>query len=84
MQAVVRAEKLTQIAFALPAGVFVGWAVGLLLDKMLHQRWIYIAGLIVGAIAGFVQVFRMVSEPDLATYDRSAAPGAGFDDKDKE
>ena len=34
--------------------------IGVGLDKWLHQHWIYIAGMIVGAAAGFVQIFRVV------------------------
>ena len=44
----------------LPAAVVVGWAMGLVLDRWLHQHWINIAGLIAGAVAGFVQIFRIV------------------------
>ncbi|MGA8531103.1 MAG: AtpZ/AtpI family protein [Acidobacteriaceae bacterium] len=59
--ALVRAERLTQIAFILPAAVLVGWIAGAALDKWLHQHWIYLVGLLLGAIAGFVQVFRLVA-----------------------
>jgi F0F1-type ATP synthase assembly protein I len=44
----------------LPVGTVVGWAIGLGLDKWLHQHWIYIPGLILGAAAGFVEIFRVV------------------------
>ena len=54
-----RAEKLTQIAFILPVAVFIGWALGAALDKWLHQHWIYIVGLIFGAIAGMVEAVRL-------------------------
>lgn len=60
--AVVRAERLTQIAITLPAAVFVGWIAGAGLDKWLHQNWIYLAGLLLGAVAGFIQVFRLISD----------------------
>jgi len=56
-----KAEKLTQIAFILPVSVFVGWALGAALDKWLHQSWIYIVGILLGAVAGFVQIFRLVA-----------------------
>lgn len=59
--ALVRAERLTQIAFILPAAVFVGWIAGAGLDKWLHQSWIYIVGILLGAVAGFIQVFRLVA-----------------------
>ena len=67
MATLLRAEKLTQIAFILPVAVFIGWALGLGLDKWLHQHWIYLVGIIVGAVAGFVQIFRLVasSEKDI-------------------
>lgn len=59
--ALVHAERLLQIAFILPAAVFVGWIAGAGLDKWLHQDWIYLAGIVLGAVAGFVQVFRLIS-----------------------
>lgn len=55
-----RIASLTQIALLLPAATFVGWAIGLGLDHWLGQHWIYAVGLIGGAAAGFVQVFRTV------------------------
>jgi len=61
MATLLRAEKLTQIAFVLPVAVFVGWALGALLDKWLHQNWIYLVGIIFGAVAGFIQIFRLVA-----------------------
>ena len=41
VDSLVRAEKLTQIAFILPAAVVVGWLGGAGLDKWLHTNWIY-------------------------------------------
>ena len=58
LQTLVKAERLTQIAFVLPAAVLVGWGAGALLDKWLHQDWIYIVGLILGAVAGMVEAVR--------------------------
>ncbi|RRA49659.1 AtpZ/AtpI family protein [Acidipila sp. EB88] len=85
MQALVKAEKLSQVAFALPVSVLVGWLLGAGLDKLLHQHWIYIAGLLLGVVAGFIQVFRMINEPGLLSataYDKSAPRGQGFSDKE--
>jgi ATP synthase protein I len=62
LSALVRVERLIQLALLLPAATFVGWAIGYGLDQWLHQHWIYLAGLIVGAFSGFVQVFRVVSQ----------------------
>ena len=86
LQALAKAEKLTQIAFALPLAALVGWGLGVLADRVLHQQWIWIAGLILGVIAGFVQVFRMVREPGLlsaAAPDPNAPKGPGFNDRDE-
>ena len=38
----------------------IGWAIGLALDRWLNQHWMNVAGLILGAIAGFVQTIRIV------------------------
>lgn len=56
----VRAERLMQIAFILPVAVVVGWAIGAGLDKWLHQHWIYLVGVVLGSVAGFIEVFRLV------------------------
>jgi ATP synthase protein I len=59
LDALVKAEKLSQIAFVLPVSVVVGWGAGVLLDRWLHQHWIYIVGLILGSIAGLVEAVRL-------------------------
>jgi ATP synthase protein I len=51
LQSLVRVESLIQLGLLLPACVVIGW---------LNQHWINIAGLIAGAIAGFVQTIRIV------------------------
>ncbi len=87
MQALVKVEKLTQIAFALPVSALVGWGLGILLDYWLHQHWIYLAGLILGVTAGCVQIFRMVAAPGMigtTAVDRKAPKGPGFSDSDDE
>ena len=58
MKLIIRAEKLTQIAFVMPAAVLIGWGLGALLDKWLHTGWIYIVGLVVGAAAGLFEAVR--------------------------
>jgi len=56
--------RYSQIAFALPAATLIGWLLGSLLDRWLHTTWIYIAGLILGMITGFVELIRMVVSED--------------------
>ncbi|HTC94236.1 MAG TPA: AtpZ/AtpI family protein [Terriglobales bacterium] len=58
--ALLQIARYSQIAFALPAATVLGWLLGLLLDRWLHTTWIYIAGLILGIIVGFVELIRMV------------------------
>ena len=60
VQSLVGVQSLISLGLMLPAAVVVGWAMGLVLDRWLHQHWINIAGLIAGAVAGFVQIFRIV------------------------
>jgi F0F1-type ATP synthase assembly protein I len=60
MKSLVQVESLVQLALMLPIATVIGWLMGVGLDKWLHQHWIYIPGLILGAAAGFVQIFRVV------------------------
>ena len=57
----VTAESMIQLAIALPAGCVIGWLVGSWLDRHFHQSWISIVGILLGAAAGFVQIFRTAS-----------------------
>ena len=59
LQSLVRVESILQLGLLLPACVVIGWAIGLALDHWLNRHWINIAGLIAGAIAGFIQTVRV-------------------------
>ncbi len=52
--------RYSQIAFIIPAAIVVGLFLGKLLDYWLHTHWLYVVGVIVGAIAGFVDMIRMI------------------------
>jgi F0F1-type ATP synthase assembly protein I len=54
----VQMAKYSQLAFVFPAATVAGWLIGVALDRWLHTSWLYIAGLIVGIIAGFVELIR--------------------------
>ncbi len=56
--------RYSGLALALPASTFVGWVIGALLDKWLHTTWLYLVGLILGIVAGFVQLIRAVTGPE--------------------
>ena len=53
---VVKAESMIQLAIALPAGCLIGWLGGHWLDGHFHQGWMGIAGIVLGAAAGLVQI----------------------------
>ncbi len=53
--------RYSQLAFVLPACTIVGWLIGVGLDHWLHKTWLYLVGLIVGIIAGFVELVRTVT-----------------------
>jgi ATP synthase protein I len=55
----VRVETMIQLAIALPAGCLIGWLLGSWLDRHFQQHWIGIAGILLGAVAGFIQIFTM-------------------------
>ena len=57
----VKAESMIQLAIALPAGCVIGWLIGAWLDQHYHQTWIGVTGIVLGAIAGFLQIFRTAS-----------------------
>ena len=52
--------EYTSLAFLLPAATFVGYLVGYLLDKAFGTHFLYIVFLVLGIIAGFVQLVRQL------------------------
>jgi F0F1-type ATP synthase assembly protein I len=58
LQDLVKAESMIQLAIAIPAGCLIGWGIGTWLDHHFHQDWIAITGIILGAIGGFLQIYR--------------------------
>jgi F0F1-type ATP synthase assembly protein I len=56
-----QAARWSELAFIFPAATVVGWLIGAALDHWLHTRWLYLVGLILGIIAGFAALIRMVN-----------------------
>jgi len=56
----VQIARYSQLAFTLPAATVVGWAIGVGLDHWLHTKWLYIPGLLLGILAGFIELIRTV------------------------
>jgi len=57
----VQLANYSQLAFIFPAATVAGWLIGLALDHWLHTAWLYLAGLILGIVAGFVELIRTVT-----------------------
>lgn len=54
--------RYSEIAFIIPAAVVVGLLLGKLLDYWLHTQWLFLGGIIFGAVVGFMQMIRMVTK----------------------
>jgi ATP synthase protein I len=57
----VKAESMIQLALVLPAACLIGALGGGALDKHFHTGWMVVVGVLLGATAGFVQIFRTAS-----------------------
>jgi F0F1-type ATP synthase assembly protein I len=53
-----QAMKYAHLGMVLPVAVFVGWLVGAWADKMFETSWITLAGILLGIVAGFVEITR--------------------------
>ena len=58
---IVTAARYSEIGFIIPAAVFLGYILGRLFDRWFHTHWLFLAGVIFGAVAGFIQMIRMAS-----------------------
>ena len=61
---IVQLANYSQLAFIFPAATVVGWLIGSALDHWLHTTWLYLVGLILGIIAGFVELIRLVTSSE--------------------
>jgi len=48
------------LALVLPVSTFVGYLIGYWLDRKLGTQWLRIVFLILGSVAGFVQLIRQI------------------------
>jgi len=60
----VQAARYSQLAFVFPAALVVGWLIGSALDRWLHTTWLYLAGILLGIAAGFIELIRTVLRDD--------------------
>ncbi|MFY9909860.1 MAG: AtpZ/AtpI family protein [Candidatus Sulfotelmatobacter sp.] len=55
----VQVARYSEVAMIFPAAVVVGWFVGAALDRWLHITWLYLVGILLGAVAGFAELIRV-------------------------
>jgi F0F1-type ATP synthase assembly protein I len=58
----VTVARYSEIGFMIPMAVVVGYFLGRMADYFLHTHWIYLLGIIFGAVAGFVSMIRQALE----------------------
>jgi F0F1-type ATP synthase assembly protein I len=51
--------RYSEMGFIIPAAVLLGFFLGKLADYYLHTQWLYLVGLLFGAVVGFGQMIRM-------------------------
>lgn len=51
--------RYSEMGFVIPAAVLLGFFLGKLADYWLHTKWLYLVGLLFGAVVGFGQMIRM-------------------------
>jgi F0F1-type ATP synthase assembly protein I len=54
----VKAESMIQLALVLPAACVLGGLGGTWLDKHFHTDWMGVTGILLGAAAGFIQIYK--------------------------
>jgi F0F1-type ATP synthase assembly protein I len=74
----VLAARYSEIGFIIPATVLVGYLLGLCADHFLHTHWIYLFGIVFGAVAGFVSMIRRALQ---ASADQTKDEQDGSDDE---
>jgi F0F1-type ATP synthase assembly protein I len=50
--------KYLSLALTLPASVFAGFILGKLVDRWLHVPFLTVVGILLGTVAGLMQIFR--------------------------
>lgn len=56
---VVSLARYSEMGFIIPAAILLGFFLGKLADYWLHTKWLYLVGLLFGAVVGFWQMIRM-------------------------
>jgi F0F1-type ATP synthase assembly protein I len=71
----VTVARYSEIGFMIPMTLVLGYFLGAIADHFLHTHWIYLFGIIFGAIVGFISMIRRAlqasAEEDKEEKDRS-------------
>jgi ATP synthase protein I len=59
-----QAAKYSEVAFIFPAAAVAGLLLGVLFDRWFHTKWFFLVGLVLGVIAGFIQLVRAATISD--------------------
>lgn len=59
--------KYYGLAFLIPASIFVGYVIGYLLDKAFHTSFLKIVFLLLGVVAGMLEMIRELTKDDGGT-----------------
>jgi F0F1-type ATP synthase assembly protein I len=76
----VMVARYSEIGFMIPMAVVVGYFLGLAADYFLHTHWIYLLGIIFGAVAGFVSMIRRALEANKDEERQEKQDGDGSHD----
>jgi len=53
--------RYSSIAFILPSSLVAGYLIGYLLDKAFHTDFLYLVFLLLGIVAGFIELIREIT-----------------------
>jgi F0F1-type ATP synthase assembly protein I len=75
------AGKYSHLAFILPASVFVGYAIGYMLDKYFGTNFWYLVWLLIGIAAGMRDLIRKTMVEFPADLEKESEPRAEDDER---
>jgi F0F1-type ATP synthase assembly protein I len=67
--------RYSEIGFIIPAAVLAGYLLGLCADYFLHTHWLYLFGIVFGAVSGFVTMVRRALQAS-ASEDKAEKDGS--------
>jgi F0F1-type ATP synthase assembly protein I len=59
------AGEYSAVGFMLPSCIFAGYLIGMWLDKVFGTTYLYFVFLLLGIVAGFLQIFRFLKHKNV-------------------